>query len=75
MSAAFVTTRLDRSDPRQATRPGVWARLRAAIAAARLDRTEREIANYIEEHGGRLTDDIERRILSRVSGFDKVGFF
>ena len=74
MSAAFVTTHLDRS-PKHATRPGLWGRLRAAFAAARLERTEREIANYIEEHGGRLTDDIERRILSRVSGFDKVGFF
>jgi hypothetical protein len=48
--------------------------LRKAAAQIHLDQTEREAARFLQEHGGRLTDDIERRILDRITGFDRNGF-
>ena len=45
-----------------AGRPGVLARILNAVQEAQTRRAEREIARYIEMSGGRLTDDLERRI-------------
>jgi|HubBroStandDraft_6_1064221.scaffolds.fasta_scaffold791240_1 hypothetical protein len=73
MSAAFVTTDLDRALAKLDT-PTLWQRFTRAVARSRLDRTEREVARFLEQNGGRLTDDIERRILERVSGLERSGF-
>lgn len=47
---------------------GLFRRLLAAMQAARQRQVDREIADYIAGHGGRLTDEgeraIERHILS-----------
>jgi hypothetical protein len=76
MSASLFTTGLDRAHPtrRDGTAYRLWHRLRKVAADIRLDRTEREAARFLQENGGRLTDDIERRILDRVSGLDRGGF-
>ncbi len=47
---------------RSSERPGFLARALNAIHEAQIRRAEREIARYIETHGSRLTDDLERRI-------------
>lgn len=47
---------------RSAGRPGLLARALNALHQAQIRRAEREIARYIETHGARLTDDLERQI-------------
>jgi hypothetical protein len=49
-------------------RKPVWRWLYEAIAASRERRAEREIAAYIERHGGLLTDDMEREIMRHLNG-------
>jgi hypothetical protein len=43
-------------------KPGLFARAIEAIHQAQTRRAEREIARFIERRGGRLTDELERRI-------------
>ncbi|TDR94704.1 hypothetical protein [Enterovirga rhinocerotis] len=43
-------------------RSGFFARILSAVQEAQTRRAEREIARYIEMRGGRMTDDLERRI-------------
>jgi hypothetical protein len=76
MNASLVTPDLDRTHTtrREGSARRLWDRLRNAAAQIHLDRTEREAARFLQENGGRLTDDIERRILERVSGLDRGGF-
>ncbi len=76
MNASFVSTGLDRSHPSRPIggTPRLWGRLRRAASKFRLARSERYIARFLQENGGRLTDDLERRILDRVSGLDQGGF-
>lgn len=42
-----------------------WRRAYKAMVAAQQRRAEREVAFYIEQHGGRLTDSLEREIADR----------
>ncbi|MFI5014957.1 MAG: hypothetical protein ACHQAY_21695 [Hyphomicrobiales bacterium] len=76
MTAFSVTANLGDSHrvDQAAKEPGFWKRLHHAIVQARLRQAEREIAVYLEAHGGRFTDQLERRILDRVSGLDRSGF-
>ena len=39
-----------------------------ACMASQQRRADREIAAYIERHGGLLTDDMERQIMQRLAG-------
>ena len=55
-------------------KPDFWARLGAAIVQARIRQAEREIAVYLDRNGGRFTDQMERRILERVTGIDRHAF-
>jgi hypothetical protein len=76
MTAATVTAGLGDTSHiagQTARKPGFWTRMRAAIVRARMRQAEREIAAYLELNGGRFTDQIERRILDRVSGIDHRG--
>jgi hypothetical protein len=43
-----------------------------AIVASRERRAEREIAAYIERHGGLLTDDMEREIMRHLNGHGSI---
>ena len=49
-------------------RKGFWRSLYEGVVANRQRRADREIAAYIERHGGLLTDDIERQIMHRLAG-------
>ena len=44
------------------TKPNLFARAFQAIHASQTRRAEREIARFIEQRGGRMTDDLERKI-------------
>ena len=41
-------------------RKGFWRRVSTASSAGQQRRADREIAAYLERHGGLLTDDMER---------------
>jgi hypothetical protein len=49
-----------------APRPGVLRRLFDAVFESRQKQAEREVASYLARTGGRITDDIERRITDRL---------
>ena len=49
-------------------RKGFWRGLYEGVVASRQRRADREIAAYIERHGGLLTDDMERQIMQRLAG-------
>lgn len=52
--------------PATAPTPGLFARLERSIALYRQRRAERLVAGFIESHGGRLTDSVERQIGDRA---------
>jgi hypothetical protein len=45
--------------------PGLFSRMYAVIAAARMRQAEREIARYLYGNGGKFTDEAEREIERR----------
>ena len=47
-------------------KPGLFARLLAAIMESRQRQADREIARFVELNGGRLTDGLEFRIEQRL---------
>jgi hypothetical protein len=49
-------------------RKPLWRAVVDSIAASRERRAEREIAAFIERHGGQLTDDMEREIMRHLNG-------
>jgi hypothetical protein len=49
-----------------------WRAVFDSIAASRERRAEREIAAYIERHGGQLTDEVEREIMRHLNGQSQV---
>ncbi len=44
------------------TKPGFWRRVFNAMVDARQRQADRQIAYYLRQSGGRLTDDIERKV-------------
>jgi hypothetical protein len=52
-------------------RRGFWSRVFDAISRAQERRAEREIARFLANHGGLLTDDMERELMQRLSGQGK----
>jgi hypothetical protein len=51
-----------------APRRGFWRRVYDGIALAQQRRAEREIARFLTNHGGLLTDDMERELMRRLTG-------
>ena len=49
-------------------RKGFWRRVYEGFVASQQRRADREIAAYIDRHGGLLTDDMERQIMQRLAG-------
>jgi len=47
---------------------GIFRRILAAIGRSHRRRVEQEAGRFIAEHGGRLTDDIERQLNERFNG-------
>jgi hypothetical protein len=56
------------SETEKPERKGFWRRVYAGLVASQQRRAEREIAAFIERHGGLLTDDTERQIMQRFAG-------
>jgi hypothetical protein len=50
-----------KSDP-NANKPGILRRILGAIFETRQEQIEREVARFVARSGGRITDDIERKI-------------
>jgi hypothetical protein len=50
----------------QRAKAGLLQRLLDALVASQLQRTEYEIARYLESTGGKFTDSIEREIEERL---------
>jgi hypothetical protein len=50
-----------------ARKPGILRRIANAILGSRQREENREIARFLAGSGGRLTDDLERRMMQRLS--------
>ena len=67
----YSRTDLAGADVGAAAKPehkGFWRRVYEGLLASRQRRADREIAAYIDRHGGLLTDDMERQIMQRLAG-------
>jgi hypothetical protein len=55
--------------PVEATAPrkSIWRRFFDALVETQQRRADREIARFLESHGGLLTDDMERQIMANLS--------
>jgi hypothetical protein len=49
-------------------RGGIFQRFAAAVRASRQRAVEREVERFINQNGGRLTDELEREISRRFGG-------
>jgi hypothetical protein len=56
---------------KRASGPGIFSRIYATIAAARMRQAEREIARYLYGNGGKFTDEAEREIERRFLSNDR----
>jgi hypothetical protein len=50
-----------------AARPGVLRRILEAVVHSRQRHADRQIAAFLARSGGRLTDDLERELMRRIS--------
>jgi hypothetical protein len=48
-----------------ANKPGILRRIFGVIFETRQEQIEREVAHFVVRSGGRITDDIERKIMQR----------
>lgn len=64
----------DRSETEAAPRRPFWRRVYEAAIAARQRQAEREVAAYVNQHGGLLTDEMEREVMRRLSGVQRKPF-
>lgn len=62
--SCFRDTASAKSSP-DANKPGILRRIFGAIFETRQEQIEREVARFVARSGGRITDDIERRIMQR----------
>ena len=66
-----LTTTTGRFAPDTAEAPSthkpLWRRVLDAMILARERRAEREVARYLANHGGLLTDDMERQIMRQLT--------
>ena len=66
----FALSQPVRKSGTEAKKPGVLRRIVNAIFQSQHEQDEQAVAYLIEQSGGRLTDDIERRMTSRLSRWD-----
>jgi len=67
----FDLRRVPVGEPRSApihARHGIFKRISAAVARWRQRHVEQEAGRFIAEHGGRLTDDVERQLTEHFNG-------
>ena len=46
---------------------GIWQRLLKAMSNSRRSRSDRQIARFIQDRGGHLTDEIERELMRQMT--------
>jgi hypothetical protein len=59
------------SEATKAPRKSLWRRFVDGFVESQQRRADREIARFLANRGGLLTDDIEREIMRRVSRSDR----
>lgn len=50
----------------QPARKSIWRRMFEAMVESQQRRADREIARFLVNHGGLLTDDMEREMMQRL---------
>ena len=55
---------------RTARKP-IWRRVYDTFVESQQRRAEREVARYLANHGGLLTDEMEREIMQRLAGIGR----
>ena len=50
----------------KAERPGLLRRLAHAVMKARQNQVDRDLAQYLQRSGGRLTDEVERQMMEQL---------
>ena len=64
--AGFAANKASPSRNAAAAKPGILGRIFDAVIASRQQRANRDIADFIERSGGRLTDGLEREMMERL---------
>jgi hypothetical protein len=59
------------SEAAKAPRKSLWRRFADAFVQSQQRRADREIARFLANHGGLLTDDMEREIMRRITRSDR----
>ncbi len=69
MSTTTYTHQYAGTDTATATSPrkSFWRRVFDRLIESQQRRADREIARFLESHGGMLTDDMERQIMEHLS--------
>lgn len=60
-------TKLEACDPNPPVKAGFWQRLFKTMSKSRQRRVDRQIARFIEDRGGYLTDEIERELMRHMT--------
>jgi hypothetical protein len=60
-------TKLEVRDTFPAAKAGFWQRLLMAVGNARQKRADRQIARFIQDRGGYLTDEVERELMRHMT--------
>jgi hypothetical protein len=60
-------TKLEPRDTNPPTKTGFWRRLFKAVNKSRQSYMDRQIARFIESHGGHFTAELERELMRRMA--------
>jgi hypothetical protein len=61
------TAKLEAHGTNAPTKIGYWQRLKRALNSSEQSRADRQIARFIENRGGYLTDQIERELMRHMA--------
>jgi hypothetical protein len=64
--AAYLA-KLEACESLPAVKAGFWQRLLTAMGNARQNRADRQVARFIQDRGGCLTDEIERDLMRHMT--------
>ena len=60
-------SKLELRETNAPTNAGFWRRLLKAMSNSRRSRADRQIARFIQDRGGHLTDEIERELMRHMT--------
>ncbi len=67
MSTTTYTAHYAGTDVAASPRKSFWRRVFDRLVETQQRRADREIARFLESHGGLLTDDMERQIMENLT--------